>query len=67
MCLRRRAAPSRLAATHRVEGTTGWIIDNNEVSYNGEYGIRIGNSTQITNNNVHHNERLNIAGAGTTP
>jgi parallel beta-helix repeat protein len=46
------------------EGTTGWIIDSNEVAYNGEYGIRIGNSMQITNNNVHHNKRLNIAGSG---
>ncbi len=46
------------------EGTTGWVIDNNEVSYNGEYGIRIGNSTQITNNKVHHNKRLNLAGSG---
>jgi parallel beta-helix repeat protein len=46
------------------EGTLGWIIDSNEVSYNGEYGIRIGNSTQITNNKVHHNHRLNIGGSG---
>jgi parallel beta-helix repeat protein len=30
------------------EGTTGWVIDKNEVSYNGEYGIRIGNSSQVT-------------------
>jgi parallel beta-helix repeat protein len=47
-----------------AEGTTGWVIDRNEISYNGEYGIKIGNSSQITNNNVHHNKRLNIAGSG---
>jgi parallel beta-helix repeat protein len=46
-----------------AQGTTGWVIDRNEVSYNGEYGIRLGNSTQVTNNNVHHNKRLNIAGS----
>ncbi len=46
------------------EGTTGWIIDGNEVSYNNEYGIRIGNSTRVINNNSHHNKRLNIAGTG---
>lgn len=45
------------------EGSTGWVIQNNEVSYNGEYGIRIGNSSRILNNNVHHNKRLNIAGS----
>jgi len=45
-------------------GTSGWVIDNNEISYNGEYGIRIGNTTQVTNNNVHHNKRLNIGGVG---
>jgi parallel beta-helix repeat protein len=45
------------------EGTTGWVIDGNEVSYNGEYGIRIGNSSRVINNNVHHNNRLNIAGS----
>jgi parallel beta-helix repeat protein len=43
-------------------GTSGWLIDRNEISYNAEYGIRIGNSSQITNNNVHHNKRLNIGG-----
>jgi parallel beta-helix repeat protein len=46
------------------EATTGWVIDSNEVAYNGEYGIRIGHSTQVTRNNVHHNKRLNIAGSG---
>jgi len=46
------------------EGTTGWIIDNNEIAYNGEYGVRIGNSTQVTNNKIHHNKRLNVAGSG---
>ena len=47
------------------EGTTGWVIDGNEVSYNGEYGIRIGNSGRVVNNNVHHNLRLNVAGSAT--
>jgi parallel beta-helix repeat protein len=46
------------------EGTDGWVIDSNEVLYNAEYGIRIGNNTQITNNKVHHSLRLNIAGSG---
>jgi parallel beta-helix repeat protein len=46
-------------------GTTGWVIDGNEVSYNAEYGIRIGNNGQVINNNVHHNMRLNIAGSAT--
>jgi len=46
------------------EGSTGWVIDGNEVSYNGEYGIRIGNSTRVTNNKTHHNKRLNICGTG---
>lgn len=46
-----------------AEGTTGWVIDGNEVSYNGEYGIRIGNSSRVVNNNVHHNLRLNVAGS----
>src|SRR4051812_124855 len=36
-----------------------------EISYNGEYGIRIGNSGRIVNNNVHHNTRLNVAGSAT--
>src|SRR6202035_5222606 len=44
--------------------TSGWIIDGNEVSYNNEYGIRAGNATQVTNNNVHHNQRLDITGQG---
>jgi parallel beta-helix repeat protein len=46
-----------------AEGTAGWVIDGNEISYNGEYGIRIGNTGRIVNNNVHHNKRLNIAGS----
>jgi parallel beta-helix repeat protein len=47
-----------------AEGTSGWVIDWNEVSYNGEYGIRIGNGSRIANNNIHHNKRLNLAGSG---
>jgi parallel beta-helix repeat protein len=43
--------------------STGWIIQNNEVSYNDQYGIRAGNSTQVLNNYVHHNKRLNITGS----
>jgi parallel beta-helix repeat protein len=63
------APPTQTAAVdaggyYPTEGTTGWVIDNNEVSYNAEYGIRIGNSTQIINNKVHHNKRLNVAGTG---
>jgi parallel beta-helix repeat protein len=46
-----------------AEGTAGWVIDGNEISYNGEYGIRIGNTGRIVNNNVHHNLRLNVAGS----
>ena len=46
-----------------AEGTTGWVIEGNEISYNGEYGIRIGNNGRIVNNNVHHNLRLNVAGS----
>jgi parallel beta-helix repeat protein len=45
------------------EGTTGWVIDGNEVSDTGEYGIRLGNNSRVVNNNVHHNNRLNIAGS----
>ncbi len=46
-----------------AEGTSGWVIDGNDISYNGEYGIRIGNSGRVVNNNVHHNLRLNVAGS----
>jgi parallel beta-helix repeat protein len=48
------------------ELTSGWVIDGNEVSYSSEYGIRAGDSTQVINNNAHHNKRLNVtASAGT--
>ncbi|HEV7991879.1 MAG TPA: ricin-type beta-trefoil lectin domain protein [Gemmatimonadaceae bacterium] len=46
------------------EATTGWIIDWNEISYNGEYGVHIGSSLRLANNYIHHNKRLNIAGSG---
>jgi parallel beta-helix repeat protein len=44
--------------------TSGWIIEDNEVSYNNEYGIRVGNESQVIANDVHHNERLDITGQG---
>jgi parallel beta-helix repeat protein len=45
------------------DATSGWWVDNCEVSYNTQYGIRIGDNMRITNNNVHHNVVLNIGGA----
>ena len=44
-------------------GSVGWVVDSNEVSYNGYFGIRIGDRMQVTNNNVHHNAVSNISGA----
>jgi parallel beta-helix repeat protein len=46
------------------ELTSGWVIDGNEVANNAEYGIRAGNSTQVINNNIHHNQRLDLAASG---
>lgn len=48
----------------QIDGSSGWVIENNEVSYNYDTGIRIGNSTLIRNNNIHHNRRINLAGVG---
>jgi len=65
------APPTQYAAIdaggfNSTQLTSGWVIDDNEVSYNGEYGIRAGNTTQITNNNVHHNKRLDITATAAT-
>ncbi len=44
--------------------TVGWVVDSNEVSYSGYFGIRVGDRMRVTNNNVHHNYVSNISGAG---
>lgn len=42
--------------------TVGWVVDSNEVSYSTYFGIRIGDSMQVTNNYVHHNTVSNVSG-----
>jgi parallel beta-helix repeat protein len=46
------------------DATSGWAIDNVDVSYNQQYGIRIGDNMRVTNSRLHHNDVLNISGGG---
>jgi parallel beta-helix repeat protein len=48
-----------------AEGTSGWIVKNNEVRYNKTGGgIRIGHRMQVLGNHVHHNAQIGIVGVG---
>jgi nitrous oxidase accessory protein NosD len=44
--------------------TTGWIIEDNELTENAAGGIRIGSHTQVLRNTVHHNGQIGISGVG---
>ncbi|MFN2384611.1 MAG: nitrous oxide reductase family maturation protein NosD [Gemmatimonadota bacterium] len=47
-----------------AELSTGWLVENNEVRYNGGTGIRVGHRMRVAGNNVHHNEQMGIGGLG---
>jgi hypothetical protein len=54
------APPSQQSA---IQGDNGvdWLIQNNEIRYNQEQGIRLGKGTRALSNSVHHNAVVGIA------
>lgn len=51
--------PPQRAALDLSPGT-GWIIRNNDVSYNSTEGIEIYSGGRVINNHIHHNGQLGI-------
>jgi parallel beta-helix repeat protein len=49
------------AALDEAPGS-GWVLENNDVSYNSTEGIGIGNGAIVRNNHIHHNGELGITG-----
>ena len=45
-------------------GSSGWIVENNEIRLNHGVGLRIGDGMQVLNNSVHHNGQLGMGGSG---
>jgi hypothetical protein len=47
-----------------AEGTSGWVLDGMEISYNANLGVRVGHYTRVLNSKLHHNGTINIGGVG---
>jgi len=47
-----------------ASGSSGWIVEANELRFNHGYGLRIGNAMQVLENDVHHNGQLGVGGVG---
>ncbi len=46
-------------------GSSGWIVDSNELRFNHGMGLRVSNSMQVTNNKFHDNGQMGLGGSGT--
>jgi parallel beta-helix repeat protein len=64
----RYAPPAQLGAIYggddKTNGTTRWVLDSLEGSYNANLAVRIGNRMQVLRSNFHHNSTINIGGVG---
>ena len=69
LIIERYATPAQMGAikaggNSAGEGTTGWVVADCEVRYNGGGGIRLGHRMQILRTKVHHNAQIGIVGIG---
>ena len=60
-------APPDSSAAVEGYGSSGWVVEGNEIDYNGNaaartYGIRIGSRWVLRSNRIHHNGWVGIAG-----
>ncbi|HEX6536610.1 MAG TPA: lectin [Gemmatimonadaceae bacterium] len=46
------------------DGTSGWVVEDNEIRYNATAGIRLGTQMKVLRNKVHHNGQEGIVGIG---
>jgi parallel beta-helix repeat protein len=58
------ATPTQAGVIRAGGGATGWLVEGNEIRYNGGTGIRAGSEWRVSGNFVHHNGQLGVFGAG---
>ena len=64
LIVERYANQAQSGAIHS-DGTTGWVIADNEVRSNHGVGVRVGTGAQLLRNNIHHNGQIGVGGGGT--
>jgi parallel beta-helix repeat protein len=55
------ASPAQAAAL-QGDGSSGWIVQDNEFRWNHGMGLRVGNGMRALRNKVHHNGQLGMGG-----
>jgi Right handed beta helix region len=53
------AAPAQNSPVRGTKGR-GWIVRNNEISYNGGAGLDVGDHMHAIGNNIHHNLQIGV-------
>ncbi len=59
LVIERYATPAQLG-TLGGGGTVDWLIEDNEIRYNGGAGVELGERMVVRGNHIHHNEQLGI-------
>jgi parallel beta-helix repeat protein len=58
------ATPTQQGVIRAGGGAKDWVVEGNEVRYNGGTGIRAGSGWRVSGNFVHHNGQLGVFAAG---
>jgi parallel beta-helix repeat protein len=58
------ASAAQKATVRPGGGAEGWVVEGNEIRYNGGIGLKAGSLWTVVGNHIHHNEQLGLAGAG---
>ncbi|MBZ5515065.1 MAG: right-handed parallel beta-helix repeat-containing protein [Acidobacteriia bacterium] len=45
-------------------GSSGWVVDSNEIRLNHGWGVRVSEGTKVTNNKIHDNGQMGLGGSG---
>ena len=58
------ASPAQKAVVRSGGGAEDWLVEDNEIRYNGGIGVKAGSYWTVRGNHIHHNEQMGMAGAG---
>jgi len=58
------ATPLQQGTIRGGGGSTGWLVEDNEIRYNGGVGVKSSTGWRVVGNYIHHNSQLGLGGNG---
>ena len=58
------ATPLQKGVVRGGGGSTGWLVEDNEIRYNQGIGVKSGTGWRVVDNFLHHNQQYGLSGIG---